>query len=205
MEKENTLRMNLSAPNFINVCIDEAANGGLGGRMYHYYKEEPARFGSVLELLGLAEKLYDGIAFPQASTMSRSFGKQEKEQPPYNRPRPGKLTGVRELTGHRGRLSTVLVRVDYRQNSTWQRIRGRMSRIPKRLRQKREKQPRKKLRMRLPDRAKRARPQSSRKQQPDQAKRARPRNSRKQARKKNSLPRSLPQRRKRKSWSPSQS
>ena len=120
MEKENTLRMNLSAPNFISVCIDEAANGELGGRMYHYYKEEPARFGSVLELLGLAEKLYDGIAFPQASTMSRSFGKQEGEQPPYNRPRPGKLTGVRELTGQRGRLSTVLVRVDYRQNSTWQ-------------------------------------------------------------------------------------
>lgn len=119
MNRENTVSMNLSAPNLMNVCIDEAKHEELCGRMYHYYGKEPVQFSGILELLKRMEDLFDGIAFPQASTRSRSFTKKE-EKAPYNVQLPERLTDERQLIGQRGKLATLLVRVGYRQNSTWQ-------------------------------------------------------------------------------------
>ena len=37
MSRKNTVSMNLSSPNLVNVCIDTLENGEIRGRMYHYY------------------------------------------------------------------------------------------------------------------------------------------------------------------------
>ena len=67
------------------------------------------------------EALFDGIAFPQASTRSRSFRKQPAAEVPYNiEKRPECRTDEEQLTGQRGRLATLLIQVGYRQNSTWE-------------------------------------------------------------------------------------
>lgn len=115
MSRKNTVSMNLSSPNLVNVCIDTLENGEIRGRMYHYYGEQPARFVSILELLKQMEALFDGIAFPQASTRSRSFRKQPAAEVPYNiEKRPERRTDEEQLTGQRGRLATLLIQVGYR-------------------------------------------------------------------------------------------
>lgn len=121
MSRKNTVSMNLFSPNLVNVCIDTLENGEIRGRMYHYYGEQPVRFESILQLLKQMEALFDGIAFPQASTRSRSFRKQSAAEVPYNiEKRPERRTDEEQLTGQRGRLATLLIQVGYRQNSTWE-------------------------------------------------------------------------------------
>lgn len=121
MSKETTVSMNLAVPNLISICVDEKKNGEIMGRMYHYYSREPARFSSVVELMQYAERLFDRIAYPQASTKSRSFRKETRPESPYNlTARPERKQTAAELSGQRGCLATLLTRVEYRQNSTWQ-------------------------------------------------------------------------------------
>lgn len=120
MSRENTYPMNLAVPNLLNICIDSERDGEITGRMYHYYSTEPAYFQSILELLKLAEKLFDNIAFPQASTENRSFEGVADKGVPYNSRRPERKMRAAELTAPRGKLVTLLTRVEYRQHSTWQ-------------------------------------------------------------------------------------
>lgn len=120
MSREHTYPMNLAVPNLLNICIDEEHDGLIAGRMYHYYSTEPAPFQSLLELMKLAEKLFDSISFPQASTKARSFAGLSTPEPPYNTKRPERKISAAELAAQRGKLATLLTRVEYRQRSTWQ-------------------------------------------------------------------------------------
>lgn len=114
--------MNLSAPNLIVVCVDHTDNDDIGGRFYHCYGKEPVIFGSVIELMTQADRFFDEIAFPQASTQARSFveKKKETESKAYNRKRPERLVDTDELLSHRGKRETFAVWVRFRQRSTWQ-------------------------------------------------------------------------------------
>ena len=120
MSREHTYPMNLAVPNLLNICIDEKHDGVIAGRMYHYYSTEPASFRSFLELIKLAEKLFDNIAFPQASTKARSFAGLSVPESPYNAKRLERKVSAAELAAQRGKLATLLTRVEYRQRSTWQ-------------------------------------------------------------------------------------
>lgn len=117
MEKD-VINMNLSAPNLLNICIDKTEHGEVCGRLYHYYKEEPTGFSNIVELMNLAERLFDGIAFPQASTKSRCF--RGEKQDVYNAEIPKKVVEQAILTAHRGEKATLVTSVCFRQNSTWQ-------------------------------------------------------------------------------------
>ena len=63
-------RINISAPNLVNVCIDNNENGDISGRMYCCYHEEPVLFSSVIDLIRKMENLFDAISFPQASLLN---------------------------------------------------------------------------------------------------------------------------------------
>ena len=110
--------INVSAPNLMNICIDEKADGKISGRLYHCYQQEPVFFCDVVELIREAEKLFDGIGFPQASTMTRSFaeakgmvGEKEKLQ---------KVRSQQEIIGYTGEKGTFITNIRFRQSSTWQ-------------------------------------------------------------------------------------
>lgn len=118
MKQKERIALNLSAPNLLNICVDSSTGGEMEGRLYHYYKEEPVEFRSILELFRETEKLFDWIAFPQASTRSRKF--TEKAEEAYNRARPEKQVEPEKLTSHRGEQATCLTCVCYRQHATWQ-------------------------------------------------------------------------------------
>ena len=112
--------INISAPNLLVVCIDNTDMGKISGKFYHCYGEKPVIFENVVELLMKAEKFFDGIAFPQASTKTRSFYNHDTQSDSYNKPRPEKVVDQKELLQYHGEKATFAVWVKYRQKSEWQ-------------------------------------------------------------------------------------
>ena len=112
-------RINISAPNLVNVCIDNNENGDISGRMYCCYHKEPVLFSSVIDLIRKMENLFDTISFPQASTRTRRF-LQNKELKVGAQAKPEKVVSQEEIIKHIGRMGTFITSVRFRQNSTWQ-------------------------------------------------------------------------------------
>ena len=77
MENNISSQINISMPNLINICVNEKEHGEIKGELYHCYAKDSVLFGNVIELLTIAEKLYDTICFPQASTKTRTFLESE--------------------------------------------------------------------------------------------------------------------------------
>ncbi len=119
MENRNQNRINISAPNLISICVDQVKHSEIGGRLYHYYSEEPIPFANIVELLRSAEQFFDKISFPQASTKTRRFGGTEEVDLEHIR-RPDKILSWEELHEKEGRLGTFVTSVMFRQSSTWQ-------------------------------------------------------------------------------------
>ena len=112
-------RINISAPNLVNVCIDNNENGDMRGRMDCCYDKEPILFSSVIDLLRKMENLFDAISFPQASTRTRMF-RQNKEANARPQTKLEKVVSQEEIIKHTGRMGTFITSVRFRQNSTWQ-------------------------------------------------------------------------------------
>ena len=120
MGEQNMRNINISAPNLLVVCIDKTDIGVISGKFYHCYGEKPVVFTSIIEWLLKSERLFDGIAFPQASTKTRSFRNRGDQEVRYNRKRPEKIVDQKELIRRKGEEATFAVWVKYRQNSEWQ-------------------------------------------------------------------------------------
>lgn len=117
MENTQLVQLNLSAPNLVNICIDETRDGELCGKFYHCYTDQAESFSSVVELIRKIDSLFDAISFPQASTKSRSFSKKPETKAASQKQ---KLVDQREIVQHTGTLGTFILFVKFRQNSTWQ-------------------------------------------------------------------------------------
>lgn len=113
----NQFRINISPPNLMNICVDSKSNGEICGRVYHCYAENAIPFTSVVELLNIADKLFDDIQYPQASTKTRTF---EEKQEIRTSAALEKKVSQQELIQHRGEKGTFILHVKFRQKSTWQ-------------------------------------------------------------------------------------
>jgi len=131
MEKLQQYKINISAPNLLNVCVDRKEEGKISGRLYHCYKKEAIVFCDVVELIREAEKLFDAIGFPQASTVTRSFVEAKNVAEAGNitgtaggkeghKAKPEKVLTQQEIICNRGKKGTFVVHVRFRQSSTWQ-------------------------------------------------------------------------------------
>lgn len=116
MEKAPQYRVNISAPNLMNICIDEIDSGELRGRLYHCYSAEPIEFPNVVHLVVEMESLCDAIRFPQASTKTRTFF----EETVVYADKPEKLVDQKEIIKHTGKKGTFITHIKFRQNSSWQ-------------------------------------------------------------------------------------
>ena len=112
-------RINISAPNLVNVCIDDNENGDLSGRMYCCYCEDAIPFFGIVELLRNMEKLFDAISFPQASTRTRLFLQNQDADVKRVEP-PKKVITQEEIIRNTGKKGTFVTSVRFRQNATWQ-------------------------------------------------------------------------------------
>ena len=119
MEKSQSNRINISSPNLVNICIDEIKGEEIGGRLYHFYRKEPEKFNSIIELLRIMENLFDAIGFPQASTKTRCLTDKEVPAALSNNQLP-KVVTPEELLRYKGEEGTFITTVRFRQKSTWQ-------------------------------------------------------------------------------------
>ena len=79
MSSVSNYKINISAPNLINICVDNNEQKEISGRLYHCYQEEPVLFANVVELIREIESLFDRIAFPQASTKPDPLEKTDSQ------------------------------------------------------------------------------------------------------------------------------
>ncbi len=108
----------IGAPNGIVLCIDRLNGEMIEGRFYHSYSHEAIPFTGTRQMTLRMEKLYDYLHFPFPGTNERTFLAEQT---------PARLTKERikvmtddELLSNHGDIGTFIIRVQHRQNSTWQ-------------------------------------------------------------------------------------
>lgn len=133
MEKKEGENRIWYSSNIINLCMDFYDTEKQCGRLYHQYAGGPIAFRSFLEAFDRMEELYDGLQFPQASTQCRSFltdrgaKRRGKEAvgigsgfSEYRRREMKEVESFKEVIEQRGERATFVIRVQYRQHSSWQ-------------------------------------------------------------------------------------
>ncbi len=108
----------IGAPNGVVLCVDSASEGELSGSFYHSYSREAVPFSGIGQMTLRMEKLYDYLRFPFPGTNDRSFG-PEKHLTRLTQERKRIMTDDELLSKH-GDIGTFIVRVQHRQNSSWQ-------------------------------------------------------------------------------------
>lgn len=121
--------------NGVVLCVDKYVGYDLSGEFYHGYSTEPVYFKDAGELLNKLENLFDVLNFPHAATNSRDFeddavpakGRRRaaKIERPYTVKRIENEERVRvmsdkDILNKHGDEGTFIVRVQQRQNSSWQ-------------------------------------------------------------------------------------
>lgn len=108
----------ISSPNGVILCADKAEDGDMGGRLYHAYSARFVQFSNVTQAFFELERIYDYIHFPHPENAGRFFTEQkEKGEKAQERIR---VMSNEELLGKHGDLGTFIVRVQYRQNGSFQ-------------------------------------------------------------------------------------
>ena len=108
----------IGAPNGVILCINETAGGSPGGLLYHSYRRTPIPFSNLDQAVFHMEALYDYLRFPHPSTNERSFA-EPKKQAQLTAERK-KVMNDDDLLQKHGDIGTFIVRVQHRQNSSWQ-------------------------------------------------------------------------------------
>lgn len=109
----------IGAPNGVVLCVDRMELGRISGEFYHAYQRESTRFETVDELIFGLEHFYDWINFPRQTTNNRTFTTDTLYTATPKGEREKVMTDEELLKKH-GELGTFVVRVQHRQNSSWQ-------------------------------------------------------------------------------------
>ena len=116
---ENRSQWYIGAPNGIILCINEKKGRELSGLLYHSYSLEPAGFRNIEEMTKIMERLYDELQYPHIGNNQRSFVQADQTYPKTTQERNRIMSDEKLLSKH-GDIGTFIVRVQHRQNSSWQ-------------------------------------------------------------------------------------
>ena len=108
----------IGTPNGVILCVDSMEGDFIKGRIYNSYKREPVHFSSMYQIISELEKFYDFLDYPHPSMRGRTFQKENQEG--NLRQDRVKVMKDNELLSKHGDLGTFIIRVQHRQNSTWQ-------------------------------------------------------------------------------------
>ena len=108
----------IGAPNGVILCVDAIRAGEPAGRLYHSYRTDAQSFCNAEEMVSLMEKLYDAMNFPHPGTNERLFHPVTKTGEHYSE--KDRIMKDESLLNKHGDLGTFIVRVQHRQNSSWQ-------------------------------------------------------------------------------------
>ena len=117
------------------MCINSCSNYNVSGCCYHSYSSDPIPFDTFEQMLFCMEDLFNQLMFPFPSTNERRFEILKKEAsadtqtPRHTTPKKREKTMKdEELLMHHGDLGSFIIRVQHRQNSSWQ---GRLTWVEK--------------------------------------------------------------------------
>lgn len=108
----------IGAPNGVILCIGKMHGGELAGKLYHSYRTDALDFQNTEEMVLHMEALYDALNFPHRGTNMRSFIETKREGQHYTE--RDRIMKDETLLSRHGDLGTFIVRVQHRQNSSWQ-------------------------------------------------------------------------------------
>lgn len=107
----------IGAPNGAVLCVDRVWRDQFIGRLYHSYSSEALRV-EGMQLLFELERFYDAINFPYPATNQRTF--QHVKRNIRSKEGKEKKMSEDELLSKHGDLGTFIIRVQHRQNISWQ-------------------------------------------------------------------------------------
>ncbi len=108
----------IGAPNGIVVCVNRAYMGEIMGDLYHSYSLAPIPFENIEQMTLCMERLFDWLNFPHRGTLSRSFIQADRT---YEKTQErNKIMADDSLLSKHGDIGTFIIRVQHRQNSSWQ-------------------------------------------------------------------------------------
>ena len=113
----STTQRYIGSPNGVVGCWDGRDDRGIRGRLYHHYTVEACGFTNLEELVHGMEALFDRMGYPQPTHTRRTFIKEPSV------PRKKGMVSVmtdEEMLNQHGDLGTFVIRVQHRQNSSWQ-------------------------------------------------------------------------------------
>ena len=108
----------IGAPNGVVLCVDSLRAGEPAGRLYHSYQCEAVPFSSSEQMVFEMESLYNALNFPRLGNNERSFAPVSKTGAHYTE--RDRIMKDEALLSKHGDLGTFIVRVQHRQNSSWQ-------------------------------------------------------------------------------------
>jgi len=111
---------NMYAPNLVCIGIDRSRKGEYTGRLWHQYQDDPICFSGTMELIDMMDTLYDEWDFPQRSMDPRSFVKKNDNMRKPCKKGAALQMDAKRISNKSGEMGTFIVRVKYRQHSTWQ-------------------------------------------------------------------------------------
>lgn len=114
----NQTQWYIGAPNGVVLCIRESHSDAMRGELYHSYSTAPIPFENAQQMVLEMEKLYDRLNFPHPGTNERRFTEPHKDGQHITE--RDKVMKDEELLSKHGDLGTFIVRVQHRQNSSWQ-------------------------------------------------------------------------------------
>ena len=91
----------IGAVNGVVLCVDSMQGTGFKSRVYHAYRRDAVKVSCIEQLLFVLDEFYDSIDFPYPSEGARIMSDEE-------------------LLNRHGDLGTFIIRVQHRQNSSWQ-------------------------------------------------------------------------------------
>lgn len=120
--------VSLAAASVVRLCFDRLRERDWEGRIYTRCSLEPEEFHGMSGLLMKLEEFYDWLDYPQVSTVNRYFqeGGQEKELARRAERRKNRkgvqavVMSAEDMEKKHGGQATFVVRIQYRQNATWQ-------------------------------------------------------------------------------------
>lgn len=106
----------LGITNAVVLCIDKCVPV-YAGRFYHHFCKDAVKFEGLSDLLLQMEDLYDDMRFPFPGNNERHFFEKEVI---YMEKEMTRALEDDEMLEMHGDLGTFIIRVQHRQNSSWQ-------------------------------------------------------------------------------------
>ena len=107
----------IGTPNGVVICVDGLRDGLHAGRFWHAHSAGAFPLRSFGDMALSLEEYFNAIQFPRAATNDRHFREAAPHEAHISAER---LLSDGELLEKRGELATFILRVQQRENSTWQ-------------------------------------------------------------------------------------